>query len=79
MVRVIDKYPARRLPPDLRGSDVPDDALVRVTVETIDDGAGASLDRLLAAVNELGREARANGLTPERLDEILKEADRAVR
>lgn len=71
---IIDKYPASKLPDDLRG-DIPEDALVRVTVQELDGTQREEkIGRLQMALKDARAEASKNGLTEEKLELLLSEA-----
>jgi hypothetical protein len=70
-MKVVERYPAGKLPKDLLGEDISPDATVRVIIQTTRE---PDLDALLRTVEEAGEEARRNGLTQVLLDRIVEEA-----
>ncbi len=74
-MKVIERYPAGKLPKDILGDDIPPDAIVRVTVETEADAGQRALqvESIAAAARKLSEAARGRGLSEEKLEEILRE------
>ena len=75
-MKVIERYPAGRLPKDLLGDDIPSDAIVRVTVETEADAGqrAAQVEAIAAVARKLSDAARGRGLSEAKLErEILRE------
>lgn len=70
-MKIVENYPARNLPKELRGDDISPDAKVRVIVQPVGE---PDVDGLMRAVGRAEEEARRNGLTEEILKEIVDEA-----
>lgn len=70
-MKVVERYPARKLPKDLLGDDISPDEMVRVIIQSTRE---PDLDALVRAVDRASEEAKRNGLTQETLDNIVEEA-----
>jgi hypothetical protein len=70
-MKIVERYPAGKLPKDLLGEDISPDETVRIIIQTARE---PDLDALLRAVTQAGEEAQRNGLTQDLLDQIVEEA-----
>ena len=70
-MKVVERYPAGKLPKDLLGDDISPDETVRVIIQSTRE---PDLDGLVRAVDRASEEAQRNGLTQETLDKIIEEA-----
>ncbi len=70
-MKVVERYPAGKLPKDLLGDDISPDETVRVIIQSTRE---PDLDALVRAVDRAGEEAKRNGSTQETLDKIVEEA-----
>ena len=70
-MKVIERYPAGKLPKDLLGDDISPDATVRVIIQTTRE---PDIGALMRAVTQAEEQATRNGLTEELLDQMIDEA-----
>lgn len=70
-MKIVERYPAGKLPKDLLGEDISPDETVRIIIQTARE---PDLDALLRTVERAGEEAQRNGLTEALLQEIVEEA-----
>ena len=70
-MKIIERYPAGRLPKELLGDEISPNETVRIIIQTARE---PDLDSLTRAVEQASEEARRNGLTQELLDQIVEEA-----
>lgn len=70
-MKIIERYPAGKLPKELLGDDISPDETVRIVIQPTRE---RDLDALTRVVEQASEEARRNGLTQELLDRIVEEA-----
>jgi hypothetical protein len=70
-MKIIERFPAGKLPKELLGDEISPDEMVRIIIQPAHE---PDLDRLMRTVGLASEEARRKGLTQEMLDQIVEEA-----
>jgi hypothetical protein len=70
-MKIIERYPAGKLPKDLLGDEISPNETVRIIIQAARE---PDLDSLTRVVEQASEEASRNGLMQELLDKIVEEA-----